>query len=132
MRKYESDNSREVLTRIKSAAILSLLCIAVSAVALFIMAILIQNEILPSFMLDIGSIVVIIPSAFLASIICVKQNNSKTMISGILNSAMIVAFLMIASLFFNGRPEPSYIIIWGCMMAGTLSGLLGGRKHKIR
>lgn len=132
MRKNETDSGREILSRIKSAGIMSLICVAISVVILFVMAILIENEILPSSVASISSAVVIIPVTFIASMLCVKMNNGKTMISGILTAVMTVLILLIGSMFFKGRGEPSIVIISGCVISGIAAGLFGGRKRKTR
>ncbi len=132
MRKSELEGKQEIIIRLKVSVIMSLLALVITVILLFLISLLIESESLPPEMSEIGSAVVIIIMTFIAAVIAVNKLQSKTLISGLSVSIITVLVLLIGSLFFKGRGEPSIIIIGSCITAGTAAGLVGGRKHKIR
>lgn len=132
MRKSEIDGRQEILKRVRISVIMSLLSIVITVIVLFLLSLLIENESLPSKVSETGSSVVIILATFIASLITVNRLQSKTLVSGLSVSLITVLLLLIGSLFFKGRGEPSIIIIGSCLAAGAASGLIGGIKCKVR
>ena len=132
MRKSEIDGRQEIIKRVKLSVIMSLISIVITVIILLLISLLIENERLPPTVSELGSVVVIILMTFIAALVEVNLMQEKTLISGLSVSVMTVIVLLIGSLFFKGRGEPSVIIICGCLAAGAAAGLIGGRKRKIR
>ncbi len=132
MRKNETDKKQEIINRIKITVIMSLGSLIITVIILLLVALLIEGEIIPAETAKFSSEIVIILTTFIAAATAVKILPGKTLISGSMVSAATLIILLLGSLMFKGRGEPSAVIIAGCTIAGVTAGMIGGRKRKIK